>query len=198
MLGFLKKLKCNKNILRIPILQLHTERLNKIESISKNISSQIDQSSHLSYTFNSYTHHIQNGEKINITPLLNNYNIQSPELLTNIYMPLRKKYYEDCLFCVRAMVSDLDNGPRTYIPTKHRLPKDIGHYYPEFTTPELILQQNKYNIKKLDDIELNITFRHNMQDEQIIDINNFDSIHGDGTMYTLLLNLLKSKIHYVF
>jgi hypothetical protein len=52
-------------------------------------------------------------------------------------------------------------------------------------------------INKLCDIQLDTKFIQNINDINVIDIYHFDSIHGDGSLYKLLLNTISSKHRWV-
>lgn len=113
--------------------------------------------------------HFDNDQKINITPMLNKYNIDSPELLYHIYNHL------DC--------KKRPNDPNTYI---HYIFKERREVYD-------ILKENKYNINKLYDIYLGIKFRESPDEPQIINITDFDGHHGKNATYEHLLGILNYK-----
>lgn len=132
--------------------------------------------------FYNKTRHFDNDSKIDITPLLDSHNVSSPELLFNLYSPLYKDFYDKSPKETRGnynnkLISEFDCD-------------DISG---NVISAADILEQNKYIIKNIYDIPLNIKFRQNPEDKQIINLDEFDAIHGEGTTYKLLLRMLNSK-----
>jgi len=158
------------------------ESIKKIShDIYKNTYSGDKKATLLSNNFLGKTHHTNNDTIINITPLLDYYDINSNQLLWHMYMPLYFKYYWN----------EHESGRRFEYSDQEITLHDV---YPSIKSGEYHLRKANYGIKKLHNIELNIKFKQYPHEEQIIDIKNFDSVNGDGVTYGLLLNMISRKM----
>lgn len=186
------KIGINKNSLinKISKSNLHIDKWNKIKSTSrdlyKNHYLQEEKTMLLSREFIYKTFHFDDDTMINITPLMDNYIITSAELLVELYMPLYHEYY------YKPPKKNYDYNEKwisQYISTLS-IEKERNKSAPH------ILEQNNFHIKKLHDIELDVTFRKNDTENQIINVKKFDSIHGEGKIYELLLKMLYCKYKF--
>lgn len=171
MLKYLNKSKYikNKNFIKNNKRYINIITWNTIKDESKKIfENQYNKNTKSILLLHEYydnSDHSDNDSKINITKLLNKYNISSEQFLESIYLPLYKIY----------------NQPKKWV-----IPLDSIN----------VLDINNYNIDILYDIHLNIKFRKNNEEEQIINIEQFDQLHGKGKFYNLSLSMLNSKYKY--
>ena len=139
-----------------------------------------DKAKILANEFIDKTYHFDNNSKINITPLLKIHHINSEDFLTSLYNTLHDKYWRSL-----SLNNTYDYNSRMiceYMSKKEN-------------KPSYILKQNDFHIKKIYDIELNVKFRKEDRDQQIIDIQNFDSINGKDSVYNILLDILRIKLN---
>jgi hypothetical protein len=146
-----------------------------------------DKAKRLADEFTSKTYHFDNNKKINITNLLKTYNIKSPELLVSIYRPLYNKYYNSLSIEEKKEYNYQDKSISEYQSDYNKNQKNYAPY---------LLKYHDYHIKKIWDIELNVQFIKDSNDQQIIDIHNFDHIHGKDSAYNILLEILDWKLRW--
>jgi hypothetical protein len=180
--------KCKKiyKLFNIKKETLHIEKWNQIKKMGLNlIQSNFRKNSKniiLSRHFLDQTNHLNNDSQIDITSLLNYYNIPSNRLLTSLYTNVYLK-----------KISKLPDKDRK--AAYDGLIYDFHHIYVS-KSAQHILENNNFNITNINNIPINTKFRKKMTQTQILNVDEFDKYHGEGSLYSALLEMVYYKFNF--